>query len=310
MNRFFSVMALIFAFGLVTVSSDAEAAKRLGGGKSMGAQRQAAPDKTVQAPPAAATPAAAGGAAAAGSRSWMGPVAGIAAGLGLAALASHMGFGEELASFLLMGLVVVAVMVAIGFFMRKRASTQTGPHGYQHAHAGAAARHNRPLNAANAAYGAPAHKVLMPATGGGSQIGSAIGSGLSSGGQASRIPADFDRASFERNAKLNFVRLQAANDTGDVADIRQFTTPELFTALASEISQRGATVQRTEVLQLDAEVVDVEEGFDQYVVSVRFTGTIRDADTAQEESVDEIWHLTKPRQGSAGWLLDGIQQAN
>ena len=35
----------------------------------------------------------------------MGPLAGIAAGLGIAALASHLGFGEELASMLMMGLL-------------------------------------------------------------------------------------------------------------------------------------------------------------------------------------------------------------
>jgi predicted lipid-binding transport protein (Tim44 family) len=45
-----------------------------------------------------------------------------------------------------------------------------------------------------------------------------------------------------------------------------------------------------------------------YVVSVRFTGMIREEAGAPAESFDEIWHLVKPRQGQGGWLLAGIQQ--
>lgn len=131
MKKYLSLLAVVFTLGLGTVPIDAEAAKRMGSGKSMGTQRQAVQDKspTAASQPAAATPAAgaaAGGAAAAPSRSWMGPVAGIAAGLGLAALASHFGFGGELASMLMMGLLAAAVMLAIGFFMRKRSAAQQG----------------------------------------------------------------------------------------------------------------------------------------------------------------------------------------
>ncbi|MFT4991592.1 MAG: hypothetical protein ACI9LD_000782, partial [Polaromonas sp.] len=130
MKHLLSILALIFTIGLSTVAMDAEAAKRMGSGKSMGTQRQASQGT---APAAAAAPA-----ASAPSRSWMGPVAGLAAGLGLAALASHLGFGDELASMVMMGLLAAAIMVAIGFVMRKRAAAQkpniTGPGGLQYAH--------------------------------------------------------------------------------------------------------------------------------------------------------------------------------
>jgi hypothetical protein len=43
----------------------------------------------------------------------MGPVAGLAAGLGLAALASHLGFGDELASMVMLGLLAAGTMWAI-----------------------------------------------------------------------------------------------------------------------------------------------------------------------------------------------------
>ena len=306
MKRLLSILTVFFAFGLSTVAMEAEAAKRLGSGKSMGTQRQSAPDKTS----AAATPAAAAAPAAAASpgRSWMGPVAGLAAGLGLAALASHLGFGDALASMVMMGLLAAAVMVAIGFFMRRRAAAQrstSAPQGMRYApvNGGRAPDANE-----NAAHHAPAYKVSMPA-GGRSAIGSNIGSGIGAASTgASRIPADFDSAAFERNARVQFIRLQAANDARDLDDIRQFTTPEMFAELQLEISERGNVIQKTEVVTVQAEVIEVDEDADRYTVSVRFTGVLRDGSSEPDESFDEVWHLVKSRQGGSGWLLSGIQQ--
>lgn len=309
MKRLFSLLAVLFFVGLSSVATSAEAAKRMGAGKSMGTQRQATPDKapTTAAPTAAATPAA-GAAAASPSRSWMGPVAGLAAGLGLAALASHLGFGDELASMVMMGLLAAAIMVAIGFFMRKRAAAKnpvTGPGGLQYAHVNPGAARDPE---SKAQHSVPAYKVLMPANSG-SAIHSGIGSGIDgSSGRASRIPADFDCTGFERNAKVNFIRLQAANDAGDLDDIRQFTTPEMFAELKLEIADRGTAIQKTDVVNIDTEVIEVNEDADRYLVSVRFTGIIRDGAGEPDESFDEIWHLSKSRQGSSGWVLSGIQQ--
>ncbi len=309
MKRLLSVLAVVFTIGFSTVAVDAEAAKRIGSGKSMGTQRQATPDKapTAATPAAAAMPAA--GAAAAPSRSWMGPVAGLAAGLGLAALASHMGFGDELASMVMMGLLAAAVMVAIGFFMRKRAAAQqsnaTKPRGLQYAHVnpGTARDANN-----SAEQNVPAYKVLMPASGA-NTIGSGIGSGIgATSDSANRIPADFDTASFSRNAKVNFIRLQAANDAGDLDDIRQFTTPEMYAELKLEIAERGTAVQKTDVVSIETEVIDVNEDADRYLVSVRFTGVIRHETNEPEESFSEVWHLIKSRHDSGGWVLSGIQQ--
>ena len=313
MKRLLSLLTLVFAVGLSSVAMEAEAAKRMGSGKSMGTQRQAAPDKapTNTATPATAGTPAAGAAAAAPSRSWMGPVAGLAAGLGIAALATHFGFGDELASMVMMGLLAAAVMVAIGFFMRKRAAAQksntnaSGPGGLQYAHATPATARDSSNSTDNSA---SAYKVLMPNSGG-STIGSGIGSGIGAT-SASRIPADFDSAGFERNAKVNFIRLQAANDAGDLDDIRQFTTPEMFAELKMELADRGAATQKTDVVSINANVIEVDEDADRYLVSVRFTGVIRDDSNEPDESFDEIWHLMKSRQGNSGWVLAGIQQSS
>ena len=303
MKKFLLLLVMVFTFGLSTVAMNAEAAKRMGSGKSLGTQRQSAPDKAPAQSTAAPAAGAGAGAAAAPKRSWMGPIAGLAAGLGLAALASHLGFGEELASMLMMGLLAVAVMVAIGWFMRRRAAAQQGlgsqAGGMQYVRADGA-------NQGSARQGAPAYKVAMPAsqnTAGGSMIGSGLALVPSS-----QIPADFDVAGFERNAKVNFIRLQAANDSANLDDIRQFTTPEMFAELRMELAERGASLQKTNVVSIQADVLEVDENAARYLVSVRFTGVIHDELDNTDESFSEIWHLEKQRQGNAGWVLSGIEQ--
>jgi predicted lipid-binding transport protein (Tim44 family) len=299
--KFLSLFAIIVALGLSLAVSDAEAARRLGGGKSSGMQRQTTTNKAATGTPAqsAATPAAAGATAAQPKRSWMGPLAGLAAGLGLAALASHLGFGEGMADMLMIGLLVMALMAAVTFFMRKRAAAQApamaGAGGMPFARAGA-----------DQSMAAPQRfEVSIPAKLSDSMIGSGIGSNVAS---QSAIPADFDVAGFVRNAKVQFIRLQAANDAGNLDDIREFTTPEMFAELKMDISDRPATPQTSDVVSVQADVVEVVEEATRYVVSVRFTGTMREEKDVPAEAFDEMWHLIKPRAGNGGWQLSGIQQ--
>jgi predicted lipid-binding transport protein (Tim44 family) len=75
-----------------------------------------------------------------------------------------------------------------------------------------------------------------------------------------------------------------------------------------DLAERGAAPQKTDVLSIDAEVIEVDEDADRYLVSVRFNGVLRDDSGEPDESFDEIWHLMKPRQGNSGWILSGIQQ--
>jgi len=93
-SKFLSfVMAFVLSFACVT----AEAAKRLGSGKSMGQQSNNVSQTQGTKPAPNATPATPGAppAAAAPRRPWGAMLGGLAAGLGLAWLASSMGFGEE-----------------------------------------------------------------------------------------------------------------------------------------------------------------------------------------------------------------------
>lgn len=298
MKKSLGLMALVLALGL-GLTLDAEA-RRLGGAKSAGMKRQTvtqpaqtpptASPGTSQAAPAAGAPAAAaaGTAAAAGKRSWMGPIAGLAAGIGLMALASHLGFGEAFANMLMIGLIAMAVLMAVGFFMRRQAA------GRAPAMAGA---------------GSPMARASTPQ--GGSLIGSRIGGGLgtpaaASGGGA--IPAGFDTAAFERQAKSQFVALQDANDAGDLDRLRDYLSPEMYEVVAADLAERGSAPQKTEVFGLEARVLEVAEEPTQYVVSVRFTGSVREAHGAMPEDLDEVWHLAKPRYGAGGWVIAGIQQ--
>jgi len=294
----FSLFAAILALGLAFTAGDADAARRLGGGKSFGMQRQAV--EPVRSPTAAPAPAPTTASSAAKSpttaaapqtppkRSWMGPLAGLAAGLGLAALASHLGFGEQFGSILLIGLLVMAAVAIVGALMRRRAAP------LQPALAtagGSAYADDRATHRYDSAVPVGGGAVPAPQT-----------------GEARAIPADFDVAAFVRNAKVHFIRLQAANDAANLDDIREFTTPEMFAELKMDIAERGGAAQETDVVSIEADVIEVAEEANRYIVSVRFSGLIREDKEAPAAPVDEIWHLVKPRDGSGGWLLAGIQQ--
>lgn len=322
MRKTLALFAVVLTLGMTAMSFDAEAARRLGGGRSAGMQRQTttAPPATTpagatnspsQAAPAAGTAAAAGApAAAAAKRSWMGPIAGLAAGLGIAALMSHLGLGEAFGNMLMIGLLVMAVLLVVGFIMRKRAVAQGG------AMAGAGGVGN-----VRGPFGQPqqtAYQGNEPAMQprGGSLIGSRLGAGAGAGepgapasaGVTGTIPADFDAAGFAKNAEDQFMAMQAANDAGDLVRLRSYLTPEMFEAVKADIETRGTAPQQTQVFGLHAQVLDVAEEGNQYVVSVRFQGSVRDEAGAVPEDLNEIWHLTKPKQGMGGWVIAGIQQ--
>lgn len=287
------IAAFAAVVGLGLMVPDAEA-KRLGGGGSVGMKRQAtpAPAPAMAGKPAAAPAAAAPAAAAkpAGMSRFLGPLAGLAAGLGIAALLSHFGMGEGMANMLL---ILALVMVAF-FVVRWLMSKRTPAAGMQYAGAG---------NAAPANFNpAPAQFEGSGVPGGTHSVGATAATAASG-----NIPADFDVEGFLRQAKLNFVRLQAANDRGDMDDIRQFTTPEMFAEIQMQYQERSGRTQETDVMQLNAELLEVVTEDNRHIASVHFTGQLRE-DNGAPEALAETWHLVKPTDGSRGWNVAGIQQ--
>jgi predicted lipid-binding transport protein (Tim44 family) len=127
---------------------------------------------------------------------------------------------------------------------------------------------------------------------------------------AANVPAGFDVAGFIRAAKLNFMKLQLANDSGNIEELREFTTPELFADLSKDIAERGDAKQHTDVVSLNADLLEVVTEGSHHWASVRFSGLIREHPASAPESFEEIWNLAKPLDGSTGWLLAGIQQTH
>ena len=200
-----------------------------------------------------------------------------------------------------MALVAFAIMAVVGFFLRKRAMARQG------GAAGAGGLMPAGASAGQGGAGMPqqAYKMATPAASGmgGSSSGSLIGADI--GGQpaaTSAIPADFDRVSFERNAKVNFIRLQAAYDAGNLDDIREFTSPEMFAEIKLDFAERETSAQPGEVVRIDTTVLEVAEEAQRYVVSVKFTGFIRFGAGSDDETFDEIWH-TSPSPARA--MADG-----
>jgi predicted lipid-binding transport protein (Tim44 family) len=283
-----ALFAVVMGVGVMV--QDAEA-KRIGGGKTSGIsrdssvmKREAIPAKPAAAPTAAAPAAAAPAAAAqSGMSRWMGPLAGLAAGIGLAALFSHLGMGEAMGNIVMMLLLGLAVAFAVRWFLKKRQPASAQP---AMQYAGMPAGMEAPR----------ASEPFIPASSGGTAA-------------AANVPADFDVDSFLRQAKLNFIRLQAANDRGDMEDIRQFCSPEMAAEIQMQFQERNQLAQETDVMQLDAALLDVSTDVSQAMASVRFSGLIREEAGAAAEAFSEVWHLSKPLDGSRGWSIAGIQQS-
>jgi predicted lipid-binding transport protein (Tim44 family) len=274
MKRF--LMLLTIALTSMSLFTATAEAKRFGGGASFGKQRTMAPQQVQKAPAAAPAQAPAAAPAPAGNK-WLGPLAGLAIGAGLGALFASMGLGEGMGTILMILLGAMAVM----FLLAKFRKQQPQP-AMQYAGAGAP-------------YAAP-----QPLSGGSASPAPAA--------TTANIPADFPVESFLRSAKTTFIRLQAANDRKDLNDIREYTTPEMFAEISMQMQERGDAPQRTDVLSVSGELLEVANEGNLAIASVRFTGQLRENGDAPE-GVDEIWHVQKDLSDDKSvWLLAGIQQ--
>ena len=312
------VVALTAAMAFT--GADAEA-KRMGGGKSVGkqssnvTQREAAPSSAKPAAPAAAPTA-----TPAPKKPWGAMLGGLAAGLGLAWLASSLGLGEGMAQFMGFALAALAIMLVAGFVMRYLKSRREGtgqasasPFAFQGAGA-TPARDYSPANVGNDASARPWERTGTafeasapePAAQGGSMIGSAL-----LGSQSWGVPAGFDTAGFLSACKTNFVTLQDAWDRSDISALRSMMTDEMLDQIKTQLAEReshtGGVVNKTEVLRLDAQLLGIEETDTVYMASVEFSGMISEDVSAGPSPFREVWNMTKPRNGAGGWLVAGVQ---
>ena len=247
-------------------ATDADA-RRLGGSRSLGVQRNFTPPP-VSTP---AKPAQQQAAQPAPSR-WM-PILG---GLALGGLLGTLFSGSGLGAVLLLALFALGVVLALRALARRRA---VAPSQMRYA-----------ADLATQAVAAP-----LPAQ------------GASVAPRAAAVPAGFDAAGFLRVAKLNFVKLQVANDVGELEEIREFTTREMFDELRRDVLTRSE-VQHTDVVALNADLLEVATENNKHWASVRFSGMVRETPGTAPVGFEEVWNLVKPADGSSGWLLAGIQQ--
>ena len=325
------ILAATMAITLTLGATDADA-KRLGGGRSVGKQSSNVTQQQGTAPAgapmnsaAAAKPGApAAAAAAAPKRPWGAMLGGLAAGLGLAWLASSLGLGGAFGQIIMFALLALVAMVVIGFVMRKlkgganNAESTGSPSPFAFQGAGGAStpataeplRNYKPENVGNDASARPWERSSMAfdatkGAAGGSMIGSALG-----GSQTWGVPADFDSEGFLRACKTNFTTLQAAWDRSDIQSLRAMMTDDMLEQIKSQLAEReshtGGVVNTTEVVMLNAQLLGIEELSDAYMASVEFSGMIKEDDSVGASPFREVWNMTKPRSGG-GWLVAGVQ---
>lgn len=122
------------------------------------------------------------------------------------------------------------------------------------------------------------------------------------------IPKDFDQQAFLSGAKIAFTHLQKAWDERDLAEIRGLTTDKVFAEIQDQL-KASATENRTEVLKLEAELLEIREVGSELEAVVLFNSIMREDSSAQAEQVREVWHFIKPKVSiQPKWYLDGIQQ--
>jgi predicted lipid-binding transport protein (Tim44 family) len=280
----FSAALLCAAF----TATDADAAK-LGGARSIGAQRNitsappaAAPAKPAQqqAAPAAA-PAAAQPQPASGFARWAPLLGGLALGGALGWLMGANGMGGLMVGMLLVGLLVFAGIFIVRMLTQKRGEA---PQRMQYAGMGSETVAAPPPSQAAGFEAQPARAAT------------------------SNIPDGFDVAGFLKGAKLNYMRLQIANDQGNLEELREFTSDELFEELKRDLLARGGAKQQTDVLALNADLLEVVTEGDKHWASIRFSGSLRESPGDAPQGFEEVWNLAKPVSGAGGWQLAGIQQ--
>jgi len=254
-------------FGAALIATDADA-RRLGGGRSIGAQRSVTP------PPAStpAKPAQPQQAAQQPPSRW-GMLGGILGGLALGGLLGYLFGGSGLLGFLLLAALAVAIVLAIRALAARR---QERP---------------RPVQFAGLSNETVAAAPPQPPS--------------VSAASASRAPAGFDTAAFLRTAKMNFIKLQMANDAGRLDEIREFTTREMYEELRRDLP---AGAQQTDVVALNADLLELATERGEHWAAVRFSGMVRETPDTEAVGFEEVWNLVKPADGSRGWLLAGIQQ--
>ncbi|AUH70939.1 Tim44 domain-containing protein [Legionella sainthelensi] len=268
MRTFISYLLIaLLSFGLLVHEASA---KRFGGGRSFGVQRsQSSLFSTNKTQKSSVI-----GQSTKNPSRWGGLLSGLLIGGLLTSLFMGHGITSGILSWLILGAVVFFV---VGFFRRKmQPGFQTGQ---------ASPFNQNPLNNFTQSFS---------------------NSSMGGNNNASEYPVGFVPETFLREAKVTFNRLQAAYDQKNLQDLSEFTAPEVFAEIKMQLDERGDAPNKTEVITLDAEILDVSKQSNSLIASVRFTGSIKENDE-QLNPLDEIWHF-RQFTNSSQWVVGGVQQ--
>lgn len=280
MTRFAFLFSLILGLTLILATMpDLADAKRLGGGGSFGSRPSYSKSfQKPSAPSSAPTQQMAPGASPMGGRGMFG---GMLGGMLMGGLLGSMLFGGSFSgiSFIDILLIGGGLFLLLRFLRSRQPATQTA--------AGPGRVHDMNQHSWDTLRSTENRTATTAPT----------------------VPAGFDTNEFLDGAKTAYTRLQAAWDKRDLADLRQFTSPEVF----SEIEHQAAADPgpgRTEILLLEARLLEVKTLGNQTVATVLFDAMLREDDpSAPAGQVREAWHFSRYESGgSVHWVVEGIQQ--
>ena len=324
-----SISLVIISVAILITMSEVEA-KKMGSGASIGKQsntvtknQNALPPKPVAPPVNSATtkpapPAPVAPQAPAPSRfgGMGGILGGIAAGIGLSYLFSHMGMGAEMGSMfsniLMIGLVAILGIWLFRKFANRNSGApvlNTGIPGMNFPSATPSENtwaNNQPATSQMQSTGATSSGQVISNS---NQLPLIEQTNNPSGIHAQLTPGAFaDKEVFLENAKKLFLQLQEASDQQNIDVLKEYTSPELFAILRQDMLGRQTAIATTQVLTLAADLLAVEDENQEYLASVRFSGTMREEVNGPVTDFSEVWNWSKPTNDSTGWILCGIQQ--
>ncbi len=308
----FALFLVVF-FALFTISQAADA-KRFGGGKSFGYSKSV-PSKSFnkssskqQTAPKAAPAAASAGAK---SRSgMMGVLGGLAAGGLLAAMFMGDGFeGLQIMDILLFALIAFVLFKLFRHFTGRSRTGHASQPAYQANHEAVNDQPVQPQSEPIVSREAHHSEQASNPKTGESIFGSNLGGAVSEkAAHVNEAPDWFNAESFVEGAKGHFVTLQNAWDSADLSEVESYCSPELFEAIKQEMQGMQAGDHHTVVDTLDAEIADMVIDGDYFIVSIRFTGFIKEADSEDAHAFNEIWHIRRLANDEGTWQVAGIQQ--
>lgn len=310
-------------------------AKRAGGGKSHGMSRSAAPSQSYQ-QPRQVTPTPQTAPAGTPQRSGPGVGSMVAAGVAGAAVgavaanaladdrhstspeqqatqqdaAAQQAKAEQEKKSGIPGWIWIILIAAIAFFIFRRFSNKqkvAGNNPFAPNNSGNAAPFGQNTSTNRANSGDNTNIFGQSVSGNANTAPSSAPFGSAYTNSGSQLPDGTEPATFLRVARQRFNHIQSVNSASNIEEIRRYLTPDLYSSMYNDI-MANQDQDVAEFSNLNAMVVDSTTENGQYVVSVRFTGTVSEDLNSLPQPFSEIWHFVKPAGSSEDWKVAGIQQ--